>query len=87
MAAIEGGDQLDGSLEHLRAAYRRGVRSVGIVYDHHSSIGDGAMAMPVAKAAACESSSRICELNRRRHCEPNRAITVEQISNYQFQAL
>lgn len=52
MPALEGGDQLDQSLPNLHEAYRRGIRSVGIVYDHHNAIGDGAMAFPQSAAVA-----------------------------------
>ncbi len=41
--AVEGGDQIDGSLANLRTAYARGVRSLGIIYNHHNVIGDGGM--------------------------------------------
>lgn len=52
--AIEGGEQIDGSLENLRAAYARGVRSMTIVYDHHGAIGDGAMVLEQSRAVASE---------------------------------
>ena len=42
IAAIESGDQLDGSLGRLRELYARGLRAVTIVYDHHNDLGDGA---------------------------------------------
>ncbi len=46
MMAIEGGDQIDGSLDNLRTAYGRGVRSLGIVYNDHNAIGNGGMPDP-----------------------------------------
>lgn len=42
--AVEGGDQLDGDLARIPALARAGVRSLGVVYDHHNELGDGAQA-------------------------------------------
>ena len=81
MAAIEGGDQLDGSLEHLRTAYARGVRSVGIVYDHHNSIGDGAMAMPGSTKVAAPANGGLSAFGRQVVEEMNRLGIMVDLSH------
>jgi membrane dipeptidase len=81
MAALEGGDQLDGSLENLRAAYARGVRSVGIVYDHHSSIGDGAMATPGSVAVAAPANGGLSTFGRQVVEEMNRLGMIVDLSH------
>ena len=81
MAAIEGGDQLDGSLEHLRSAYVRGVRSVGIAYDHHNNIGDGAMAMPGSKTFAAPANGGLSAFGRQVVKEINRLGMMVDLSH------
>ena len=81
MATIEGGDQFDGSLEHLRAAYRRGVRSVGIVYDHHNSIGDGAMAMPASIKVAAPANGGLSTFGKQVVAEMNRLGMIVDLSH------
>lgn len=81
MAAIEGGDQLDGSLEHLRLAYARGVRSIGIVYDHHNSIGDGAMAMPSSAIVAAPANGGLSPLGKEVVQEMNRLGMMVDLSH------
>ena len=81
MAAIEGGDQLDSSLDHLRSAYARGVRSVGIVYDHHNSIGDGAMAMPSSTKVAAPASGGLSPFGREVVEEMNRLGMIVDLSH------
>lgn len=81
MAAIEGGDQLDSSLEHLRVAHSRGVRSVGIVYDHHNSIGDGAMAMPSSAEVAAPASGGLSAFGRQVVEEMNRLGIIVDLSH------
>lgn len=81
MAAIEGGDQLDGSLEHLRSAFARGVRSVGIVYDHHNSIGDGAMAMPSSTKIAAPANGGLSSFGRQFVEEMNRIGMIVDLSH------
>ncbi len=81
MASIEGGDQLDGSLEHLRSAYRRGVRSVGIVYDHHNSIGDGAMAMPSSTKVAAPPNGGLSKFGQQVVEEMNRLGMIVDLSH------
>jgi len=65
MPAIEGGEQLDGSLKNLSTAYRRGVRSILIVYDHHNDIGDGAMAMGQSAAIAAPAHGGLSRFGRK----------------------
>jgi membrane dipeptidase len=81
MPALEGGDQIDGSLENLRTAYARGVRSMGIVYDHHNDIGDGAMAMPSSTGVAAPSSGGLTPLGRRVVAEMNRLGMLIDLSH------
>lgn len=81
MAAIEGGDQLDGSLENLRLAYARGVRSVGIVYDHHNSIGDGAMAMPSSTGVAAPANGGLSTFGRQVVEEMNQLGVMVDLSH------
>ena len=50
--AVEGGEQIDGSIANLRTTYARGVRSMLIVYDHHNNLGDGAMVLEQSAALA-----------------------------------
>jgi membrane dipeptidase len=49
---IEGGEQIDGSLDNLRAVQARGVRMITLVYDAHNDIGDGALAFVTSPAIA-----------------------------------
>ena len=81
MAAIEGGDQFDGSLKHLRSAYARGVRSVGIVYDHHNSIGDGAMVMPSSTRVAAPANGGLSSFGRQFIAEMNRLGMLVDLSH------
>lgn len=81
MPAIEGGDQLDGSLQNLRLAHARGVRSVGIVYDHHNSIGDGAMAMPSSAKIAAPVNGGLSPLGRQLIAEMNRLGMIVDLSH------
>lgn len=69
--AIEGGDQIDGSLRNLRTAWRRGVRSMTIVYDHHNAFGDGAMAMPWSSPSLVRPHGGLSRLGRRLVVEMN----------------
>ena len=64
MPAIEGGDQLDGSLANLSTAYKRGVRSILIVYDHNNDIGDGAMVMEQSIAVAAKAHGGLSPFGR-----------------------
>lgn len=61
---IEGGDQIDGSIENLRAAFARGVRMMTLVYDHNNDIGDGAMAFRQSVAIAANSHSGLSGFGR-----------------------
>ena len=81
MPALEGGDQIDGSLENLRTAYARGVRSMGIVYDHHNDIGDGAMAMPSSTDVAAPSSGGLSPFGRQVVAEMNRLGMLVDLSH------
>jgi membrane dipeptidase len=81
MAAIEGGDQLDSSLEHLQTAYSRGVRSLGIVYDHQNAIGDGAMAMPSSAKVAAPASAGLSAFGRQVVEEMNRLGMIVDLSH------
>lgn len=81
MVAIEGGEQLDGSLEHVRTAYERGVRSIGIVYDHHNVIGDGAMAMPSSTSVASPRNGGLSTFGRQVVEEMNRLGMIVDLSH------
>lgn len=81
MAAIEGGDQLDSSLDHFRSAYARGIRSIGIVYDHHNSIGDGAMAMPGSANVAAPANGGLSAFGRQVVGEMNRLGIIVDLSH------
>jgi membrane dipeptidase len=81
MPAIEGGDQIDASLENLRAAYAAGVRSMGIVYDHHNAIGDGAMAMSSSAGIADSPSGGLTPFGRRVIAEMNRLGMMVDLSH------
>ena len=81
MAAIEGGDQLDASVAHLRTAHARGVRSVGIVYDHHNPIGDGAMAMPSSAKIASRPHGGLSTFGRQIVAEMNRIGMIVDLSH------
>lgn len=65
---VEGGEQIEQSLANLRNAYARGVRSMGIVYNDHGAIGDGALPGQSSKAASGGLTpfghSFIAEMNR-----------------------
>lgn len=64
MPALEGGEQIDASFANLHEAYRRGVRSIGIVYDHHNAIGEGAMAFPHSAAVAGPAHDGLSDFGR-----------------------
>jgi membrane dipeptidase len=81
MPAIEGGDQIDGSLENLKMAFAAGIRSMGIVYDHHNAIGDGAMAMPGSAGIAARTSNGLTPLGREVIREMNRLGMIVDLSH------
>lgn len=81
MLAIEGGEQLDASLDNVRTAYARGVRSVGIVYDHHNAIGDGAMAMSSSAAIAGPAHGGLTPFGREVIAELNRLGMIIDLSH------
>lgn len=66
--AAEGGEQIDQSLHNLRDAYARGVRSMGIVYNDHGAIGDGALpgrnSKPPSGGLTPFGRSVVAEMNR-----------------------
>lgn len=67
--AIEGGEQIDASIPNLGAAYARGVRSLGIIYNDHNAIGDGGMpsnfaSRPAAGGLTPFGLEVIAEMNR-----------------------
>ena len=79
--AIEGGEQIEGSLENLRTAYARGVRSMLIVYDHHNNLGDGAMVLEQSATRASASSGGLTPLGRAVIAEMNRIGMVVNLSH------
>ena len=81
MPALEGGDQIDGSLENLRTAYARGIRSMGIVYDHNNDIGDGAMAFPSSTDGAAPSSGGLTQFGHQVVAEMNRLGMLIDLSH------
>lgn len=81
MPAVEGGDQIDSSLANLRLAYARGVRSMGIVYDHHNAIGDGAMTMPASIGIAVPAHGGLSPFGRELIAEMNRLGMVVDLSH------
>lgn len=81
MPALEGGDQLDGSLSNLREAHRRGLRSMVIVYDHHNEIGNGAMAMPASATIATNPHGGLSSFGRELIAEMNRLGVVIDLSH------
>ena len=81
MPALEGGDQLDGSLANLREARRRGLRSMVIVYDHHNEIGDGAMAMPASAKVAAIPHGGLSPFGRELIAEMNRLGVIIDLSH------
>jgi membrane dipeptidase len=81
MPAIEGGDQIDGSLANLRAAFDAGVRSMIIVYDHHNDIGDGAMAMPSSAEIAAPANGGLSSFGREVVSEMNRLGMIVDLSH------
>lgn len=81
MPVIEGGDQIDASIENLRSAYAAGVRSIGIVYDHHNEIGDGAMAMPSSIRIAANPNEGLTPFGRRVIAEMNRLGMLVDLSH------
>lgn len=81
MPAVEGGDQIDGSIENLRYAYGAGVRSIGIVYDHHNEIGDGAMAIPSSAKIAANPNGGLTPFGRRVIAEMDRLGMLVDLSH------
>lgn len=81
MPAIEGGYQIDRSLDNLRAAYARGVRSMTIVYDHHDAIGDGAMVLEQSRAVAGPPNGGLSSFGRAVVAEMNRLGMLVDLSH------
>lgn len=81
MPALEGGDQLDGSLANLREAHRRGLRSMIIVYDYHNEIGDGAMSMPASATLARTAHGGLSLFGREVIAEMNRLGVIIDLSH------
>lgn len=81
LPAIEGGDQIDGSLANLRTAYARGVRSMLIVYDHHNELGDGAMVLEQSTASASAPNGGLTQLGRAVIGEMNRLGMLLDLSH------
>ena len=79
--AVEGGDQIDGSLDNLRTLHARGVRSMLIVYDHHNDLGDGAMILEQSPAVARQSNGGLSELGRNVVAEMNRLGMLVDLSH------
>lgn len=79
--AIEGGEQIDGSLGNLRTAYARGVRSMTIVYDHHGAIGDGAMVLEQSRAVASAPRGGLTPFGRALVGEMNRLGMLVDLSH------
>lgn len=79
--AIEGGEQIDGSLENLRTAYGRGVRSLLIVYDHHNDLGDGAMTLEQSRPIARKSHGGLSPVGRSLVAEMNRLGVIVDLSH------
>ena len=79
--AIEGGEQIDGSIENLRTAFARGVRSMLIVYDHHNNLGDGAMVLEQSATRASASSGGLTPLGRVVIAEMNRIGMIVDLSH------
>lgn len=79
--AIEGGDQLDYSLDNLRRAYGQGLRSIGLVYDHHNRFGDGAMVQQGSSDAATAANGGLTPLGRQWIAELNRLGVLVDLSH------
>jgi membrane dipeptidase len=81
MPAIEGGDQIDGSIGNLRRAFERGVRSMLIVYDHHNDLGDGAMVLEQSAVLAKTPSGGLTDFGRAVIGEMNRLGMIVDLSH------
>ena len=81
IAAIESGDQLDGSLGRLRELYARGLRAVTIVYDHHNDLGDGAMAYEQSRAVAGPAAGGLSPFGRDVVREMNRLGMIVDVAH------
>ncbi|HET9427424.1 MAG TPA: membrane dipeptidase [Allosphingosinicella sp.] len=81
MLAIEGGDHIEGSIEKLRQAYSRGVRSMLIVYDHHNDLGDGAMVLEQSRSIARPAHDGLSQLGRAVVAEMNRLGMLVDLSH------
>ena len=79
--AIEGGDQIDGRIENLRILRDRGVRAMGIVYDHHNAIGEGAMTLVTSPELAAEGVSGLTDFGRLVVLEMNRLGMIVDLSH------
>ena len=79
--AVEGGDQFDDRIANLRHAYQRGVRSVGLVYDHHNRFGDGAMVQQGSEAFASQAAGGLTALGRDWIAEMNRLGMIVDLSH------
>lgn len=61
----EGGDFLEGSLEHLDQAYRDGLRSITLVHYHTNEIGDFQTAAPVHKGLTPFGHQLVSAMNQK----------------------
>jgi membrane dipeptidase len=64
LMGLEGGDQLGGSIDVLRAAYQSGVRSLTLMWERTNDIGDASSDAPRHQGLSAFGDTLIREMNR-----------------------
>lgn len=64
LMGLEGGDQLGGSLQVLRAAYRSGVRAMTLMWERTNDIGDSSSDRPTHNGLSAFGESVVREMNQ-----------------------
>lgn len=78
--ALEGGDQIEGSLTALQALHQRGLRAMTLVYDHDNDLGEGANAF-VQSARLRRPGRGLTDLGREAVAEMNRLGLIVDLSH------
>lgn len=64
LMGLEGGDQIGGSLDVLRAAFQSGVRAMTLMWEKSNDIGDASDGQPKHKGLSTFGDSVVREMNR-----------------------
>ncbi|MEP6831851.1 MAG: dipeptidase [Gemmatimonas sp.] len=64
LMGLEGGDQIGGSLDVLRASFQSGVRAMTLMWEHSNDIGDASDGQPRHNGLSAFGDSVVREMNR-----------------------